>query len=97
MVRLLFADAGCNMPIQITPDKFQNWLTLAPTGERMTYFKGHLGSERFRGDEANGYFPIDPDDRIARMAYAAHKRGSVRLFQKRNPEGSCDYLVYKVR
>lgn len=84
------------MPALIQPDKFQNWLLLAPRGEQMIYHTGHLAFEREKTKEFGNRVltvAVDPEDKVGWLAYQAYRDGRVELVQRRVSENVCDYIA----
>jgi hypothetical protein len=86
------------MPTLISPEKFQNWLVLAPAGDRLVYHTGQLAAEREREKEFGSRtitIYIEPENTVATMAYNAYTLGRVELVQKRVADHVFDYIAIK--
>ncbi len=79
--------------LTLRENAFAEWLAEAKPGARITYHRGHLGSDREPGMSP---FPAARRHELARMAdraLALALEGRLHLLQERHGDGEADYLA----
>lgn len=79
-----------------TPKSFQRWLNQADRGDRLTYHEGFLALDRMDWvEDEDGKMKPERQlsDLTATAIYAAAKRGTVAIFQKRLAKRRWAYIA----